>query len=291
MIAPPIRSTLRYPLLALLTFLVSNTFAATERVVCREGFLEVVSNEPVSGDQCQRVARMALAAWEFDLRQVRWSPSVPLGRTLRLRLLSPESMAAKGILGQAFAPGDVFATSTAVLDNPTAKGTLAHELGHVQAFRALGPGSRTSLQVPHYFLEAHGLTMGRAYRDHLGLGGNDFDAGGARIVAKLGASEARLILTTDRAYYLHDSHKNRVMEAFSVFFIDYLRVHEHIPDAVARMARVFESVGRGESYERAFKEAYGISSDKAIDNITAFMARTQPDPAERLKGTSYDGLI
>ncbi len=78
-------------------------------------------------------------------------------------------------------------------------------------------------------------------------------------------------------------------DPFAVILADDLMDGD--PPAVARMAQVFESVGRGESYERAFKEAYGISSDKAIDNITAFMARTQPDPAERLKGTSYDGLI
>ncbi len=280
-------------LLAFPFLLGAKAHSPEEHLICREGFLQIVSPDPIGVDECRRVGAMAIEAWNFDLKQMEWSPSVNMRRPLTFRLLSTERMKTEhgGVLGIAKGSGDLFLASTAVLHNPTGKGTLAHELGHIQAFRALGPDSSVSLKVPHYFLEGHGLSMGRAYRDHLGLGGNEFDAGGAKIVANLTPKEARLILTTNTNYYRGDRHKERVMEAFAVFFVEYLRVRKGMPDAVGRMGRVFELVGRGKTYETAFKQTYGLSVDRAVSEITAFMERTESTPAERLKGTRYDGLL
>ena len=269
----------------------ANCKGADEQLVCKDGFLEIVSSEPVDENLCSRVAKKAIAAWNFDLRQMNWDPAIDMNRPLTLRLQSAERLGVKGVLGFAKAPGDLFVVSTAVLENPLGNGTLAHELGHIQAFRALGPDSKRSLRVPHYFLEAHGLSMGRAFRDSLGSCGNDYDIRGAKIVSKLSAGEANLILTTNVDYYRGDKHKSRVMEAFAVFFIDYLRVRKGIPDAVQRMGRVFESVGRGDAYEVAFEQTYRVPLDKAISQITEFMAQTEKSPLLRLKGTHYDHLL
>jgi hypothetical protein len=211
-------------------------------VLFRDGFIEIVSPDSLSKDQCRRVAKMTWAAWNFDLNQMNWSPSIDMNRPLTLRVLSVERMKKNhpNVLGFAKHGGNLFVVSIDVLSDPLAKGTLAHELGHIQAFRALG--RNTSLKVPHYFLEGHGLNMGRAYRDHLGVGKTKYDADNARIVAKLTASEARLIITTDVDYYRGDRYKERVMGAFGVFFVEYLRVRGGMPDAVARMGRVFELV-------------------------------------------------
>jgi hypothetical protein len=262
-----------------------------DHVICSDGFLRIVSPESIDIDQCKQIAKMAIAAWNFDLKQMAWSGSVDMNRPLTFRLLDGESLSEKGILGFANAPGDLFVATTAVLRSPSGNGTLAHELGHIQAFRALGPDSKVSLRVPHYFLEAHGLSMGRAYRDSLGSGGNDYDIGGAKIVSKLSADEARLILMNDVDYYRGDKHKARVMEAFALFFIDYLRVRKGIPDAVERMGKVFELVGHGNTYEKAFEQTYGISVDRAISDVAAFMTRTQSSPAERMRETHYDRLF
>ncbi len=84
------------------------------------------------------------------------------------------------------------------------------------------------------------------------------------------------------------------MEAMGVFFVEYLRVRHGgrgIPDAFARMGRVFDLGAGGETYESAFKRAYGASVDQVISEITDFIAQTESDPAERLKGTYYEGLL
>jgi hypothetical protein len=278
-------------LLALPFFAWGQSQAAKEDVLFREGFLEMVSPDSLSIDQCRRVAEMTMAAWNFDLEQMNWSSSINMNSPLTLRVLSIERMKTEhpGVLGFAKAGGNLLIVSTAVLSDSLAKGTLAHELGHIQAFRALG--RNTSLKVPHYFLEGHGLNMGRAYRDHLGVGKTKYDADNARIVAKLTASEARLIITTDVDYYRGDRYKERVMGAFGVFFVEYLRVRRGMPDAVARMGRVFELVGGGNTYEHAFKQTYGISVSQAVSEITSFMERTQSSPVERLKGTLYEQNI
>ncbi len=84
------------------------------------------------------------------------------------------------------------------------------------------------------------------------------------------------------------------MEAMGIFFVEYLRVRHHghgIADAVPRMGQVFERVGRGETYEAAFEAVYGASVDKVMKEIIAFLDRTASDPAERLRGTVYEGLL
>jgi hypothetical protein len=280
----PRRFRYLFVLLALPFLLGAKGDAPKEDVLFRDGFIEIVSPDSLSIDQCRRVAKMTWAAWNFDLNQMNWRPSIDMNRPLTLRLLSIESMKSRhpGVLGFAKA-GNLFVVSTAVLSDPLAKGTLAHELGHIQAHRALG-----GKKVPPYFIEGHGRSMGTAYRRHLGVPKTKYDAAAARVVAKLTASEARLILTTGRDYFRGDNHKTNKMENFGLFFVEYLRVQRGIPDAVARMGRVFELVGGGETYESAFQQTYGVSLNQVIAEITAFMARTQSSPVKRLKGTLFE---
>ncbi len=72
-----------------------------------------------------------------------------MNRLLTLRLLSDDSMKREhpGVFGFALQGGNLIVVSTDLLSNPFAKGTLAHELGHTQSFRALGRFS-TKRAVP-----------------------------------------------------------------------------------------------------------------------------------------------
>ena len=130
--------------------------------------------------------------------------------------------------------------SASVLDDPFANGTLAHELAHIQAKRALGKLSERRL-VPRYFIEGHGNIMGLAYRDHLHVTKHDYDVSKASQMAKITADETRTILTDD-TYGAGDTKKLDKMEAMGIFFVEYLRVRLHgkaIPDVLPRMGRVF----------------------------------------------------
>jgi hypothetical protein len=268
---------------------------ANDVALCKEGFLKIVSPDAlgVNVDQCRAVAKQTMAAWKFDANQMQWADSTEMEQPLTLRLLSVDRMKAEhaGILG--FARGrNLFVVSTAVLDDPFANGTLAHELAHIQAKRALGKLSEEHL-VPRYFIEGHGNILGRAYRDHLGVTKHDYDARKARQIMKLTADEAETILT-DNTYGATDKKDMDKMESMGIFFVEYLRVRHRrngVSDVVARMGRVFESVGRGETYESAFKEQFGTSVGQVVSQIIAYFRRTASDPAERLKGTHYEEFV
>jgi len=156
-----------FVLLVFPALLATTAEAADDHLVCRVGFLQMVSSEPVSVNQCRQVAELAMAAWRFDLRQMKWNRSIDMERPLALRIISVERMTREhpGVVGFANG-GSLVVVSTRVLTDTFANGTLAHELGHIQAFRAHGEGARA---IPHYFSEGHGLSLGRLYRDHLGL--------------------------------------------------------------------------------------------------------------------------
>lgn len=266
-----------------------------DHALCKEGFLHIVSPDAlnVSVDQCRAVARQTMAAWRFDADRMRWTNPADMEAPLTLRLLSADRMKTEhaGLLG--FAHGrDLFVVSTAVLDDPFANGTLAHELAHIQAKRALGKLAERHL-VPRYFLEGHGNIMGRAYRDYLGVSKHDYDARKARQILRFTAQEARTILT-DNSYGATDKKDMDKMESMGIFFVEYMRVrHDRrgTPDTVTRMGRVFELVGSGETYESAFQEQFGASVGQVVSEIVAFIRRTESDPAERLKGTRYQEFL
>jgi hypothetical protein len=232
-----------------------------------------------------------MAAWKFDLNLMQWASGVNMGKPLKFRVLSVARMKANhgGVLGLAQANGVVFMASTRVLNDPLGQGTLAHELGHIQAFRALRT-IQCYHKVPDYFFEAHGFGMSKVYREHLGLTPNPgFSRNMARTVAQLSATEVRLIMTTGPAYFKkngkREMDKYRQMEYFAAFFGDFLKLHLGVPDALSRMGRVFERVGNGETYAQAFKETYGFTVNHAVSEVTAFFQQTEGSPAARLKGT------
>jgi hypothetical protein len=267
--------------------------AADDHLVCQEGFLQIVSPDNLSMEQCRAVAKQTMAAWRFNLDQMHWTDAADMETPLTLRLISRERMKREhpGLLG--FARGrDLLVVSTAVLDDAFANGTLAHELAHIQAKRTLGRFSEKHL-VPRYFVEGHGLSLGRSYREYLRVSKHGYDVYRARQISNLSANEARMILT-DNSYAAKDRRREDKMESMGVYFVEYLRFRYHrngIPDAIPRIGHVFELVGRGKTYETAFKEQFGGSIDDTVAEIVDLFKRTEGNPTERLRGTRYQEFL
>ena len=266
--------------------------SGSDRVLCSSGFIDIVSPDAreITQARCKAVAAQAMAAWRFDANTMRWSnPGGLETKRLTFRLLSVPRMKQEhaGLYG--FSKGrNLFVASLAVLDQPFAQGTLAHEIAHIQAARAMGTDAWGSL-VPRYFVEGHGNALGRAYRDHLRIAVHSYDIQMARKIVSMSPDQARL-LYLDRAYASARDQQDNV-ESTGIFLVEYLRGRcrqQGAGDVIPRISRVFERIGRGESYESGFQREFGTSVEQAISGIIDFMKRTESAPAERLRGTLYE---
>jgi hypothetical protein len=283
-------------LLALPLLAVTVAAGADRLYLYREAFIEVGSPDTATLEQCKTTAKKVIAAWNFDAAIMHWANASGMKRPLLVRLLSDERMARDhpGLRAAALKNGDKFVVKMGLLGDPTLDLTIAHEIGHVQAFRTLGSYAEMNV-VPTYFLEGHGLMMNQLYADHLGV--NRHEGGGKQVrdLMSITAAEAQAVLTDDRYFRVgmpaEKQTKNYHMECMGMFFIEYLRVNKRISDAVPRMARVFESVARGESYGQAFAESYGVPLDQAIAEVVAFMKRTETHRADRFKGMRFEEYL
>ncbi len=265
----------------LVLFCVCSGHAQTsvDRVLYRLGFVQVVSPDGASADQGGTVARQVLAAWQFDLSVMQWAS---VSETpLTVRLISDARLERERPGSQAYAMSQRFTVGISLLGDPAINGTFAHELAHVQAFRVLAGHS-----VPHYFLEGHGLMLRQLYLDHLGLDASGALANQARLVLSFTPAEARTILTDESR-----SRKAVHMEPMGWYFVEYLRTREGIPDAVPRMGRVFEMVGRGRPFAQAFEQTFGLSLPRVVLEVILYLKQTEAHPADRLTGTRLDGVL
>jgi hypothetical protein len=137
--------------------------------------------------------------------------------------------------------------------------------------------------------------MNLLYADQLRI---DRHAGGvsqARTIMSIAAEEATAIVTGETNFKIGTAEdkikKENRMERMGLFFVEYLRVQKGMPDAVSRMGRVFELMGRGKTYEQAFAQAYGISINQVISEVVAFFRRTEAHPTERFKGTDFEKYL
>ncbi len=256
------------------------------RVLYKEGFVTVVSPDSVNTEQAGTAAKKTMAAWEFDLGLMRWSKPVMIQGPLTVRLLSDAHVrdARPGVNAYADFSGKRFTIKMSLVDSPRGDANCAHELGHIQAFRVLGERRKF---VPRYFIEAHGKTLARLYLDHLRQ--KDVSSGGkARTILAITSEEARAIFTTGDKYFKGDPKREDQMEMLGAYLVEYMRVYKGILDVVPKMGRVFEEVGRGRTYEQAFRQAYGVSVDQVASELVALFKRTGANPVERLKGTSWE---
>ena len=283
-------------LLSLPMLIVAKSKETDEPILYREGFLQVVSPDGATAQEAIETAKKVLAAWKFDLNVMQWSHPEEVQRPLTVRLVSHDRMQREhaGARATAARSGDKFTVDMNLVGDESIDRTFAHELGHVQMFRALGKYSGASY-VPTYFLEGHGQMLNQLYSDHLG---QDRSGPGASIVHTMmsfSAEEAHDILT-DPSYFKVGTAKEKMdkearMERMGLYFVEYLRVRKNIPDTVSRMGRVGESVGRGRTYEQAFNQAYGLSLDRTVSELVAYFKQTEAQPADRIKGTVFERYL
>jgi len=291
-----LNTTLRFSSLFALSVIVplSPVDAQTSHdpVLCREGFVQVVSPDAVDVAQARAAAKKMLAAWQFDLTVMRWARPTDMEGLVTLRLISDDRMKQESPWARAVARGSTFTMGVGLLNDPSVDLTLAHELGHIQAHRAIGD---PKLFVPQYFREGHGLMMNQLYADYLHVDRHKGGGGQVHGIMSLTAEEAQTILTDETYYKVSDpkehTKKNNKMEYMGLYFIEYLRVRKNIPDAVPRIGRVFELVGRGKTYEQAFAHTYGGSLSKTVSEIVAYFRRTETHPEERILGTRFEEYL
>ena len=283
-------------LLVLPMSLVAKSKETKEPILYREAFLQVVSPDGATAQQARETAKRVLAAWNFDLNVMQWAHPAEMQRPLTVRLISHDHMKREhaGARATAARSGDRFTVDMNLVGDESIDRTFAHELGHVQMFRALGRYSGPKY-VPTYFLEGHGQMLNQLYSDHLG---QDRGGPGASIVHTMMSftgEEAREILTDPNYFKVGTAaekmNKEAKMERMGLYFVEYLRVRKDIPDTVPRMGRVGEFVGRGGTYEQAFTDAYGLSLDRTVSEIVAYFKRTESQPADRIKATRFEEYL
>ena len=262
-----------------------------DRVVCRDGFLQVVSPDHVDVDDCKSAAGMAIAAWKFDESEMQWGSWSHMQTPLTLRLISDARMDKEwpgGTRAWAESNGNRFNMRASLVGDPSGPRTLAHELGHIQSYRVLRR-ARARKEIPDYFFEGHGLILNRLYARHLHVDDPKGWASQLKLIKKLPADEVRMIFTDPS--YLHgekDPKKNNKIHAMGLYFVEYLHGRHHVKDIATRMGRVFEEVGRGHSYAAAFHDVIGVSLDSVISEIVDLFDRTASAPEERFVDTRFE---
>ena len=268
-------------LLTLAPLVEAKAATTVDRVLYEQGFLQVVSPDRATAEQARALAKKVLAAWKFDLSVMHWANLNEMQKLLTLRLVSDARMN-EGHHGRAYSLANgTFVVRMSLIGDPSIDLTFAHELGHIQAYRAF-----RGRAVPHYFIEGHGLMMNVLYADQLRQDRRAAGAAQGRVMMALTPEEVRTILTDEEK-----SKREPNMEVAGLFFVEYLRVRKNIPDAVPRMGRVFELVGRGRTYEQAFGQTYGLSLKQAVSEIVAYLKRTEARPAERIRGTRFEEYL
>lgn len=271
--------------------------AGNDPLICKQGFLRVVSPDGATMEQCRLAVRKVAAAWKFDLSVMQWGHPEVMDAPFTLRLISDQRMKeehGEGTRAFTASGGGRIDLRMSILDSPSLDFTIAHELGHVQMNRALSQSPHGGT-IPHYFLEGHGLMMNLLYADSLH---HDVQAGAtreAKLIMALQPEELQTYLTDD-SYYRTGTPKEQAdrmfkMECIGVYFVEHLRGQKGIADTVPRMGQLFEAVGRGQTYEQAFGRVYGFSLKRAVSELVGEFKRTASHPADRLTGTRYEPFV
>jgi hypothetical protein len=266
-------------------------------LICKHGFLRVVSPDGATMEQCKLAVKKVVAAWKFDLSVMQWGHPEVMEVPFTLRLISDERMKrehGEGMRAFTVTGGGRIDLRMSILDTDSLDFTIAHELGHVQMYRAVR-GSPQAGTIPHYFLEGHGQMMNQLYSDSVHRDVRAVATREAKLIMALSPNELRTYLTDD-AYWRTGTAKEKAdkmfkMECIGTYLVEHLRAQKGVADAVPRMGQLFEAVGRGETYEQAFAHVYGFSVKRAASELLTDFERTQSHPADRLKGTRYEPFI
>jgi hypothetical protein len=258
-------------------------------VACQDGFVKVESNEEIPASDCKAIIGKFKKAWDFDLEQMKWPASRELSRPLTLLVKPDSEVKARA---SANMNGDrVIIRRSIADDDEGALRTLAHELGHIQSARIMGRHA-TQQVARHYFMEGHGQMLNRLIALRIGKYNEKPFATQAKNIMSMTADEARSIFSDDTyGEGTKDLRKSIKMEVLGLYFLDYLQTRYHgkgFPDTLPRVAQVFENIGHGESYEQAFKHAFGVSPESVQTEIVDLFQKTEANPEQRLAQTFYE---
>lgn len=242
-----------------------------------DGFLRIVSDRELDAARCKSHVERVLKAYAFVTDAASWKDRGLLtAQPLTFALLGDPALK---VLGYAQGP-NLMVMKDAYMDNPLSEGTLAHELAHIQDFRQLR-GQR----MPSFMFEGRALTLGQAYRVHVGQGLGDYDRQMAR---------SAVAFTPEGALALLENYRGRGWnnQAVGTVLVEYMRVRWNggTRDINARLSRMIERIAEGREFEMAFQDEFKASADAFAEAFMGYLRTTQHNPAERLRGTMWQSL-
>jgi len=239
-----------------------------------DGFLEVWSDHPIAPARCKSIVDRALKAYAFVSERTAWKDTAILkAHPLQFAMVGDDAIK---VLGYARGP-NLMVMKDSYMDNPLSEGTLAHELTHIQDIRQL-----RGKKLPSFLLEGRALTIGQAYRLHVGQSPGDYDRQMARSAANF---------TADRAMQLLDTYGGHGWDnqAIGTVVVEYMRADWNggVADINPRLSRMIERIAAGREFEQAFQDEFGVSAEAFADAFAGFLRATQGDPQRRLQGTMW----
>ena len=242
-----------------------------------DGFLQIYTAHPLEPGRCKAIVTRVLKVYAFVTERADWKDN-------RILTVTPLQFALVGysaikVLGYAKGP-NLMVMKDSYLDQPLSEGTLAHELTHIQDFRQLR-GKR----LPSFMFEGRALTIGQAYRLHVGQTPGDYDRRMARSAVSFTAEQAMELLDN----YGGQGWDN---QAIGTVVVEYMRTawNGGIADINPRLSRVIERMAAGREFEQAFQDEFGVAAEAFAENFAAFLRATQADAKRRLRGTMWQSV-
>lgn len=242
-----------------------------------DGFLEIYSDHAVDAARCKAIAGRVLKTYAFVTERAAWKDkSILTARPLQFALVGDGAIK---VLGYAKGPNHMVMKDS-YMDQPLSEGTLAHELTHIQDLRQL-KGHR----LPSFMLEGRALTIGQAYRVHVGQAPGDYDRQMARSAVGFTAEKAAELLDNYSAHGWDN-------QAIGTVVVEYMRTQWKggIADVNPRLSRMIERMASGREFEAAFQDEFEESAEGFAEAFATFLRGTQGNQAARLKGTMWQAV-
>jgi len=242
-----------------------------------DGFLEIYSDHPVDPARCRAVSARVLKAYAFVGDRAAWKDrSLLTARPLQFAMVGD---GASKVLGYAKGP-NLMVMKDSYMDDPLSEGTLAHELMHIQDFRQL-----RGKKLPSFMMEGRALTIGQAYRLHVGQAAGDYDRQMARSAVGFTAEKAMALLDNYSAHGWDN-------QAIGTVVVEFMRTKWKggIADVNPRLSRMIERIAAGREFEQAFQDEFGESAEAFAEAFAGFLRATQGDAQRRLQGTMWQSV-
>jgi hypothetical protein len=271
------------PLLAfLLVAIAAPARAAGEenyKVRCKsaDGFAHVYTAHEITPERCRSHAARLVKAYAFVTERYAWKDRGLLtAQPLQFALVGPSQIK---VLGYASGP-NLMVMGDAYMDDPLSEGTLAHEVAHIQDLRQL-----KGRKLPSFMLEGRALTVGQAYRLHVGQKAGDYDRKMARSAVGFTADQAMELLENYRGHGWNN-------QAIGTVVVEYMRVEWRggVADVNPRLSRMIEAIAGGREFEAAFEDEFKVKAEAFAEDFAAFLRTTQGDAKRRLKGTMWQSV-